>query len=393
MPAASSSTDLQTGSWDAFAGLYRDHYEFVWRCALRLGVESSDVADVVQETFMIALRRFAQFDPQAEGRASSWLYAILHNVIRNHARGERRRRARIDQLAAQTRLGEPTRGAAPTSLGARLLAEFLAELDEDKRTVFVLAELEGLSGPELADALGIKLATAQSRLRLARQAFDARFADAPSNRAALIRSHRAPVPTSARRRTWALLLVEVPELGGATLGSLALGKLLLACGLGLGLAVGGLVVLGDRSASERDLGAVVSASTKTELEPGPAALSMVDGAEPASEPEPIVVTSSPPHVPASRTRSPSPADALQRLTRARTALVEGRASDALVELGERPWPAELADAARALELAAMCRAGRIAEVGELAVKFVEAHPEHADALARHCPRSTDPTID
>jgi RNA polymerase sigma factor (sigma-70 family) len=383
MPAASSSSDLQTGSWDAFARLYRDHYEFVWRCALRMGVESGDAADVVQETFMIALRRFAQFDPQAEGRASSWLYAILHNVIRNHARGERRRRARIDQVAAQTSLGEPSRGAAPTSLGARLLAEFLAELDEDKRNVFVLAELEGLSGPELADALGIKLATAQSRLRLARQAFDARFADAPSNRAALIRGHRVPVPASARRRTWALLLVEVPELGGAaTLGSLALGKLIVACGLGLGVVVGGLVWLGDPPERERDGGSVALERASTETEPAPSS-----GALPVSEPEPIVVRSKrPTAAPIQPAPAASPADASRRLTRARAALVQGRADDALIELGEGTWPAELADAARAVELAAMCRAGRIAEVGALADEFVAAHPEHADALARHCPR-------
>jgi RNA polymerase sigma factor (sigma-70 family) len=380
---ATSTSELQGGSWDAFARLYRDHYEFVWRCALRMGIEPGDAADVVQETFMIALRRFPEFDHAATGRASSWLYAILHNVIRNHARGERRRRARIDQLAV-TPSGERIRGAAGTSLGARLLTEFLDELDEDKRTVFVLAELEGLSGPEIAEALGIKVATAQSRLRLAREAFDARFADAPSSRAALIRSHRTSVPASARRRTWALLLAEVPELGGGVLGSLALGKLLVAGTLGVALVFGGVAAYEARATSERDDGAHEVSSAANRHEPTDAERSRSNEVVP--EPEPIVITPAAP-TPAARNRSnpEASAEALRRLTRARTALMEERPEDALAELREGPWPAAQAEAARALELGAMCKAGRVDEVRDLARQFVEAHPEHAEILARHCP--------
>jgi RNA polymerase sigma-70 factor (ECF subfamily) len=49
----------------------------------------------------------------------------------------------------------------------------LAQLDIDKRTVFVLAELEQLSVPEIAEALGINLNTIYSRQRAARAQFDA----------------------------------------------------------------------------------------------------------------------------------------------------------------------------------------------------------------------------
>ena len=52
----------------------------------------------------------------------------------------------------------------------------LAELDEPKREVFSLVELEELTVPEVADALEIPLNTAYSRLRMAREAFEAALA-------------------------------------------------------------------------------------------------------------------------------------------------------------------------------------------------------------------------
>ncbi|MCA9685798.1 MAG: sigma-70 family RNA polymerase sigma factor, partial [Myxococcales bacterium] len=84
--------DTDTGSVpSAFAALYAAHYDFLWRCALRMGTPAADVDDLVQECFVVALRRFDRFDPQAGARASTWLFAILRNVQRNHARSLRRR--------------------------------------------------------------------------------------------------------------------------------------------------------------------------------------------------------------------------------------------------------------------------------------------------------------
>jgi len=52
-----------------------------------------------------------------------------------------------------------------------IVTAFLDELDEDKRIVFVLADVEGMPVPEIAELVGIKLNTAYSRLRAARQQF------------------------------------------------------------------------------------------------------------------------------------------------------------------------------------------------------------------------------
>ena len=64
--------------------------------------------------------------------------------------------------------------------GAALLSAMLEELDEDKRAVFVLAELEGLSMPAIAEALGLNVNTAYARLRAARQDFERAVARAPA---------------------------------------------------------------------------------------------------------------------------------------------------------------------------------------------------------------------
>ena len=54
----------------------------------------------------------------------------------------------------------------------RLLIQLLGELDEAKREVFALAEIEGFTAPEIAEALELPVNTVYSRLRAARQAFE-----------------------------------------------------------------------------------------------------------------------------------------------------------------------------------------------------------------------------
>src|SRR5690606_18435585 len=133
-----------------FGQFYADHYDFLWRCARRMGVAADDVEDLVQECFVVALRRFADFDPRGRARPSTWLFAILRNVQRNHARSTRRRVARLELLALSSEAEPPIGYGADSSLAGRLLDDFLTTLDEDKRAAFVLAEIEGMTGPELA---------------------------------------------------------------------------------------------------------------------------------------------------------------------------------------------------------------------------------------------------
>ncbi|HVI03280.1 MAG TPA: RNA polymerase sigma factor, partial [Enhygromyxa sp.] len=173
----------EPGLEPGFERFYREHYAFVWRSARRMlaGAGDDRIEDVLQDTWMTAYRRFDSF--AGECRPTTWLFGILRNIVRNHERGERRHNRRVAAFVEHERERERSRGADDTTrlLGPKLLEGFLRTLDEDKRAVFVLAELEGHSGREIAQALHINANTAQSRLRAARQQFCTYF-DLPGSR-------------------------------------------------------------------------------------------------------------------------------------------------------------------------------------------------------------------
>jgi len=155
-----------------FADVYRAHFDFAWRSARRLGVPDHALDDAVQETFLIVHRKLVDF----EGRSSlkTWIFGILRRVVRDHRappRGQLAPAETLDQIAAPGEDG-PLRSAATAEAGRRL-ARLLDKLDDQKREVFVMAELEGLTAPEIASLLELNTNTVYSRLRLARRAFEA----------------------------------------------------------------------------------------------------------------------------------------------------------------------------------------------------------------------------
>ena len=161
----------------AFAQLYESEFPFVWRSARRLGVRPASLDDVVQDVFVVVYRTLARF----EGRSSikTWLFGIVLNVVRAHRRGlgaERRRSAAPAHVADPERLVDTAAGPlelATKAEAARLVDALLDTLDDDKREVFVLAELEQMSALDIAQAVGIPVNTVYSRLRLAREEFTA----------------------------------------------------------------------------------------------------------------------------------------------------------------------------------------------------------------------------
>jgi RNA polymerase sigma-70 factor (ECF subfamily) len=156
-----------------FADVYESHFAFAWRSVRRLGVEESAVDDVVQEIFVIVHRRLDDF----EGRSSlkTWLFGIVLRVVRDHRRAVRRKSPRSagDADTVEADIASDPHERALKAEAARVLHAILDELDDEKREVFVLAELEQMSAPEIAEAVGAPLNTVYSRLRAARQAFEA----------------------------------------------------------------------------------------------------------------------------------------------------------------------------------------------------------------------------
>ena len=155
----------------SFEEVYAAHFDFVWRSARAMGVPSASVDDVVQDVFMVVHRRLSEFEGRAQLR--TWLARILVRVICEHRRRFRRKEAHApleEEPVDRGQLGPLEQVARREA--ARALLAILDAMDDEKRQVFVLAEVEQLPVPEIATALGINVNTAYSRLRLARAEYE-----------------------------------------------------------------------------------------------------------------------------------------------------------------------------------------------------------------------------
>lgn len=155
----------------ALEDIYDAHFDFVWRSARRMGVAPAHVDDVVQEVFLVAHRRLDDFERRST--VKTWLFGILLRVVSDHRRTLRRKGGLAplpEGLAAPDEAGPAARTEHRQRVA--LLHALLETLDEDKRAVFVLAELEQMTAPEIAESLGVKLNTVYSRLRVARKKFE-----------------------------------------------------------------------------------------------------------------------------------------------------------------------------------------------------------------------------
>ncbi len=155
----------------AIAELYEAHFERVWRWLHGMGVRPADLEDATQEVFVVVHRRYADFDHAAQ--VTTWLFGIALRV----ASGFRRRaHVRREEVTDDVEAHQREAGGGPDArLEAREAVEIaqriLDGLDENKRAVFVLYELEGVTLKDIAATLGVPLQTAFSRLAAARQHF------------------------------------------------------------------------------------------------------------------------------------------------------------------------------------------------------------------------------
>jgi RNA polymerase sigma-70 factor (ECF subfamily) len=150
--------------------VYETHFDFVWRSARRLGVPEAVLDDVVQDVFVTVYRRLGEFEGRSQLR--TWIFGILRHTVGDLRRTQRRKPT--ESLGDEPLDARPgPHEAAVRDESTRLLSRLLDELDDDQRDVFVLAELEQMSAPEIASALDVNVNTVYSRLRAARQEFEA----------------------------------------------------------------------------------------------------------------------------------------------------------------------------------------------------------------------------
>ncbi len=173
LPPEDGDADLaarcRAGDQSAWRELYDAHFDFVYRVARRLGVDPTEAEDVTHDVFVIAHRRLDQF---SQGRLRTWLYRITANVVSDR---HRRRRIRASLTLVKTwlfgqRVATPEEHASQRS-DAEMVNRVLARMSPKKREVFALFELEGRSGEEIAELVGIPVNTVWTRLHHARREF------------------------------------------------------------------------------------------------------------------------------------------------------------------------------------------------------------------------------
>jgi RNA polymerase sigma-70 factor (ECF subfamily) len=154
------------------AAIYEAHFRYVWRCLRSLGVRDAQLDDALQDVFVVVQRRLDDFDGGAELR--TWLYAIALRIARKYR--ERTLREPLPLEVAPEPVSPDAEGAASQSERLALARRALETLSDDQREVFVLARVEQMSAPEIAEVVGVPLNTVYSRLRAARLAFEAEVA-------------------------------------------------------------------------------------------------------------------------------------------------------------------------------------------------------------------------
>lgn len=379
-------TDPQAPREHAFEALYRDEFAFVWTTARRLGVTPALQDDVVQDVFLTAYRRLDQLRFEVSARA--WLYGVTRRVAARYRRSASRTARRISAVAH----ARQAPGPAPQErwIAAQQLESGLARLGGGTRAAFEMAEVLGMSGPEIAAELGLPVATVYSRIRLAREQLVRELSSPQLDRGvAALRETEAPEPASMQR-CW---LVILPGLSAKT-GGAGVGAWLTTRALATTLVVAGtgVVVLASR---EPPVAAPRAAPTSGEAAPRTGAVELADEAPRGPD-----VREANPRAPAVQRprsddllgrardqlrRAPDPEDRLGAevalLDRARDQLDRDPAA-ARALLGEhaRRFPAgALADVRGALEVEALCLAGDVAGAATRAATLRAEHPGSAAA--------------
>jgi RNA polymerase sigma-70 factor (ECF subfamily) len=150
------------------AEVYEAEADFVWRCLHRLGVHERDLPDLMQEVFVIVHRQRARYDHARPLRA--WLFGIAAGLARNYRRRAFRRFESLSGASPEARDTADPEQALDAQRRRQRGERVLAELDPEQRAVFVMFEVEAMSGKAIAELLDVPLGTVHSRLHAARKA-------------------------------------------------------------------------------------------------------------------------------------------------------------------------------------------------------------------------------
>lgn len=405
-PPASPSADhaLAFAAWPtpsagrnrAFRELYDRHFRLVWAVVRSGGVLPAHCEDVAQEVWLQVHRLVDRLRPDASARA--WLVSIARRRVAQYHRARRRRERKEAAFGQTAPLGDEAHGGRVEARST--VDRVLHGMSEDQRLTFVLVHAYGLTGEEVASAVGDSVNTVYSRLRLAKRHLGRATA------AARLEEHRvsqavhayAQPPRGAKSRLRVLLAFELglPGLGAVVptgvLGASAIGASVIAGLTALRLWIGPPVPPEPRG--DGSIAAVAAIEHADDGAPTAAAPDATEALAPAiadaaaedlaterdavEPPRPARTATAP-----RESRSSSLSEETAVLKRAKRALDDGSPERALALLEEhaRRFPrAVLEDVRHGVRVRALCAMGRVAEARREAARMASARAGSVVAL-------------
>ena len=147
--------------------LFDSYAAFVWRTLKYQSVAERDLDDVSQEVFLVIFRKLPEFEPRGSIRA--WIYGISIRVAADYRKRARHRHEVLVPEAPDGAIEPVAAAELERSADRERLTAMIQRLDEDKRAVLVLHEIENLPMNEVALVVQCPLKTAYSRLAAARK--------------------------------------------------------------------------------------------------------------------------------------------------------------------------------------------------------------------------------
>ncbi len=164
---------------EVFRRVYESEFKPVWHALRRFGVWDRDLEDAVHEVFVVVHRKWSDYDPERPLRP--WLVGISFRVASDYrGKAQHRREIAKDDIEVEETPMAIANQRADAQIESKqdkdLVHLALEQLEEDRRNVLVLHELEGMSIPaiaELYETMGtqVPINTLYSRLRLGREQF------------------------------------------------------------------------------------------------------------------------------------------------------------------------------------------------------------------------------
>ena len=149
-------------SWQTFFDTY---WKLIYSVAIKSGLSEADAQDIVQDTFLQAIRSVHRF--QGRSTVYTWLHAILLNLTRHYHRDRKRIVYDDESTSLEVSLPDDKLSELDAATASSALLEVLHKLTCPHREVVVLRYYDSMRIHEIARHLGISKGTVKSRLHYA----------------------------------------------------------------------------------------------------------------------------------------------------------------------------------------------------------------------------------